>query len=58
MSRIQVLPYNILSAYNCRERVENHIVKVTAEILVSLGAELKEISNQVCKYLGHYCFYI
>lgn len=40
------------------KNIENHILKVTAEILVSFGAELKDISNQVCKYLGHYYFYI
>lgn len=38
--------------------IETHILKVTAEILVSFGAELKGISNQVGKYFGHYYFCI
>lgn len=33
--------------------VENQILKVTAETLLSFEAELKEISKQVCKCLGH-----
>lgn len=38
--------------------IENHILKVAAEILVLLRAELKEINNQVCKNLEHYDFYM